>query len=512
MSRPFYAALTVSLPRTRSTRRTRLVARDWVALSAVTVAGLLTRLWHLSLPHDLIFDETYYAKDGCWYYFSSQHLCGVAGEQTTVHPPLGKWLIGAGTELFGYDSFGWRLAPLVAGVASVALLYLVAHKLLGSTWAAAGAAGLLVIDPLHFVQSRVAMLDVFVPAFALAAFLFLLLDRDRMAARSEGQGKGRRLRGWRLAAGVAAGAATACKWSGALVLVAVIFLTIAWEIAARREDGEGRVLTRLLREETASIVMWLVVAPVVVYALTYIGRLDGGWTVAPWAEGSWLHDFAGRQAYMFVEQRDLSATHSYESPAWSWLLLKRAVSYYFKTTPSGDYREVLVTGSPFVWWSSILALIYVGVRWVRSMSWRAPMGTILAGFAFTYLPWLVLARGRDAVFIFYLLPSIPFMCLALAWAGQRLGHSWEARTAVSLFAAGAVAMFVFYWPLLTAGPIAPSAWHQRLWVFDSSQQCAKPPGVEKTTTVTETKNGTPSSHESVTNTNSSLPPTGWCWV
>ena len=43
--------------------------------------------------------------------------------------------------------------------------------------AAALASGLLAVDLLHFVQSRVSMLDIFVPMFGVAGFLFLTYDR-----------------------------------------------------------------------------------------------------------------------------------------------------------------------------------------------------------------------------------------------------------------------------------------------------------------------------------------------
>ena len=32
-----------------------------------------------------------------------------------VHPDVGKWLIGAGEQVFGFDPLGWRVASAVAG-------------------------------------------------------------------------------------------------------------------------------------------------------------------------------------------------------------------------------------------------------------------------------------------------------------------------------------------------------------------------------------------------------------
>lgn len=488
---------------------------DWVALAVLTGGAALGRLWHLGSPAKVVFDETYYAKDACWYAFSSAQRCGVSGEQTAVHPPLGKWLISLGVKAAGYSSFGWRVAAVAAGALSVALVFILGRKLLAATWPAVLAAGLVAIDPLHFVQSRVAMLDIFVVTFGLAAFLFLAFDRDRMARGVGGPDEDSlvaRLRLWRLAAGVMAGAAVASKWSGVLWLAAIVWLTLVWELARRREEGVQHPVRRALAAEGGTILAWLVLAPAAVYALSYAGRLDGVLLAAPWSDGSFWRALFDRQLFMYEFHSGLESTHSFQSPPWSWFLLKRPVSYYFDTTASGDYREIMALGSPFVWWTSLVALLYLAGSWLRGRSWRAPKGMILAGFSWAYFPWLVLAGDRSAVFLFYALPSVPFMCLALAWVAAGARRLRGGRAAVAVASLAAAALFAFYWPLMTGGPISPSAWHARLWVFDDAEGCAKPPPEPTTTMVTETHDGTPVTRTETTESDASLPPVGWCWV
>ncbi|HEY7876345.1 MAG TPA: hypothetical protein VIG64_14615, partial [Actinomycetota bacterium] len=206
--------------------------------------------------------------------------------------------------------------------------------------------------------------------------------------------------------------------------------------------------------------------------------------------------------------QNLDAMHSYQSPPWSWLLLKRPVSYYFHTAANGDYREIMATGSPFVWWSAMLALLYTFVTWIRSRDMRDPAGLIFLGFALTYLPWLIFARS--AVFIFYLLPAIPFMCLALAYVATRIGESWEARSAVGLFSVGAVGLFMFYVPLTTGARLPQDQWDQRVWIFDN---CDPPPAVNTTITVTQTRGGSVVTKATPTKKPpDSVPPPGWCWI
>ncbi|HEX3326010.1 MAG TPA: phospholipid carrier-dependent glycosyltransferase, partial [Actinomycetota bacterium] len=406
-------------------------AADWIALTIITAIGAGIRLWRVAIPPGRIFDETYYAKDACWYLRSSPSLCGISGEQTAVHPPLGKWLISWGIRFFGYNSFGWRIACVVAGVLTIALVYVLARKVLHSTLGAAFCTGLFAIDFLQFVQSRTAMLDVFVPLFGVAAVLSVVFDRDRLL---EGRlheeveldaaiTRRHRLwqRRWRLAAGASAGAATACKWSGGFILVAVIVLSVAWEIGSRRAEGLSHPWLRMLNEEGASMVLCLGLVPLAIYVLSYIGRLDGAVLAWPWTQGSWLRAWWERQLYMESFHHNLTAQHSYESPAWTWLLLKRPVSYFFTTTATGKYDEIFASGDPFVWWAGIPALIYVAIAWVRSRDFAGPHGLILTGFITSYLPWLFPQLGRPAIFLFDLLPALPFMYLALGYAAVRIG-------------------------------------------------------------------------------------------
>jgi dolichyl-phosphate-mannose-protein mannosyltransferase len=240
--------------------------------------------------------------------------------------------------------------------------------------------------------------------------------------------------------------------------------------------------------------------------------LPGPDELCPDRDGSWFNRYVQQQQCMFDFHKGLTSSHSYQSPAWSWLALKRPVAYYFETEPNGDYKEVFAAGSPFVWWTSILAMVVVAGSWLRRRRWHRPEGVILAGFLFTYGPWLAagLLSNRSAVFLFYLLPTIPFMCLALGYVASRLGRSWEARAAISLFSAAALWFFIFYYPLLTKISIPYEDWDKRIWIFDN---CDKPPGDPITSVLTQTV-GTATTTQSTITTepNPDVPPDGWCWI
>jgi dolichyl-phosphate-mannose--protein O-mannosyl transferase len=189
-------------------RGRRWSTRDWFAFAAVLLVAVSTRGIALGEPARPYFDESFYAVDACGYVLARVD-CGPrqpASELTTLHPPLGKWLIGAGIEAFGDRPFGWRIASAVAGVLTVALLFLLSRRIAGSLAVAVCASGLLAIDFLHIVHSRIAMLDVFLTMFLVAAAVCWDLDRTRPSSVSP---MAQALRPWRVAAGACLGLAMA---------------------------------------------------------------------------------------------------------------------------------------------------------------------------------------------------------------------------------------------------------------------------------------------------------------
>jgi dolichyl-phosphate-mannose-protein mannosyltransferase len=137
-----------------------------LAFGIVTLIAGVLRFMGLSKPPGKIFDETYYATDAhnLWrlgYEWDDKN--NTAGY--VVHPPLGKWIIGLGEQMFGYHETGWRFFSAVFGTASILLFMLVAHRLFGSTVLACAAGLLMTFDGAHFVLSRSALLDIFLMFF-----------------------------------------------------------------------------------------------------------------------------------------------------------------------------------------------------------------------------------------------------------------------------------------------------------------------------------------------------------
>ena len=486
---------------------------DWLLLGAVTVGAAMVRVAGLNRPVGFVFDEVFYAQNACRYVIGTSD-CGIEQLASRAHPPLGNWIIGAGIKLFGYNEFGWRIPEAVAGVLTVVLLYLLVRRLLHG-WAspvaasvgAATAAALLAGDFLHLVQSRVGMLDASLTLFVVAAVVFAVLDRDRPRAPLQRRRPVAWLyrltlgRPWRLLAGAALGAATAVKWSGAYLALGLIPLILAWEINARRHDAEGRprgwrAATWLaIRQEAPRSLVLLGVVPVLVYLASYIGRMPGELIGLPWQEGTVWRGIWDHQQAMLTFHTGLPGNHPYESPPWSWLLLKRPVAYYF-AADGGSYREILAMGNPLTWWPAVLALVGLSVAWITltRADARHPMATLLVAALATYLPWLVLSGDRAQVFLWYILPTLPFLFGSLGVLAAWAWGWWPARVAGGVYAAAVLASFLFFFPILTALPVQADAWRTRTWFTD----CARP--------------GAQTLDLPDAEINAGPPPDGWCWI
>ena len=180
----------------------------WLAPIAVTLLAFALRMYHLGTPKRFAFDETYYAKDA-WSLlnngYAQNYLTDVDGNtknkidddilaghvqdvwtgdpSMAVHPEVGKWLIALGEKAFGMDPFGWRIASAVVGALMVLVMCRLLRRMTGSTVLGCIGGMLLMFDGLHFVLSRLALLDIFVAFFILCSIHCLIADRDHFRRR-----------------------------------------------------------------------------------------------------------------------------------------------------------------------------------------------------------------------------------------------------------------------------------------------------------------------------------------
>ncbi|MCM3688251.1 phospholipid carrier-dependent glycosyltransferase [Kocuria rosea] len=497
----------------------------WLAPLLVVVLGGVLRFWHLGHPDAIVFDETYYVKDSyslLRYGYERQWPEGadelfVAGTPPealdtpsyVVHPPVGKWLIAAGMWLFGaQDPFGWRFSAALVGTLSVALVCAAGWLLFRSVTVATLAGLFTAVDGLHLVQSRLALLDVFLMFFVLLAFVLLLLDRAharrRLVARLGVAGPGTAeselrsrlawgpwlgVRWWRIAAGAACGLAVGTKWNALFMVAALGVLTVLWDMNARRVAGVRHWLRAGLLRDGIPAFLAVVGTGLVAYLLSWSGWFASSgayhrtWAAEHPGEGvAWLpaplRSLWAYHVAAFDFHNGLGTPHSYEALPWLWLVLGRPTSYYYESPAQGTAgcavencsQAILNIGNPLLWWTAIAALLVAVWLWAARRDWRfgAPLGLFAAG----YLPWYL--YPERTMFYFYALPVEPYLMLLLAgMLGLVLGgpqRTVARRRAglvvVGLFTATALVLSAHFAPIWFAETVPYEQWRQRMW-FDA---------------------------------------------
>jgi dolichyl-phosphate-mannose-protein mannosyltransferase len=496
----------------------------WLIPAITAVLGGILRFVRLDTPRNLVFDETYYVKDGYSFLISGYERAWpekandsfIAGNpgvllntpEYVVHPPVGKWMIASGMWLFGPDNpFGWRFGAALTGTLSIFLLALIAQKLLGSLTLGAVAGVLLAIDGHHLVMSRTSLLDIFLMFWVLAAFGALLLDRhdgrrrlaERLGRQAAACPDGRPsalqlasgpwlgIRWWRIAAGVCLGLAVGTKWSALFFLAGFGLMTVFWDLSARRIAGiHGWISGGILKDGLPAFLSLVPVA-----ALTYAASWTGWFRSTdayfrhwadtnPSAEWGWLPNAVRSLAHYHLEaykfHQGLSADHPYEASAWSWLVLGRPTSFFYESPQPGSpgcgtgscASAILSVGNPLIWWSAAICLGVLLFWWAGRRDWRA--GAILAGIAAGYLPWFL--YPDRTMFYFYAVSFEPFLILALAYClglvlGKRTDPLWRRRSGlyvVALFVVTAVVVSAFFYPVWTAETIPYQDWRFRMWM------------------------------------------------
>jgi dolichyl-phosphate-mannose-protein mannosyltransferase len=547
----------------------------WLLTLVIAVLAGFTRFWALGFPpgnnvvpnNGYNFDEVYYATE-------AQELLRYGYEDNRgymfiVHPPLGKWLIGGGewiqgqitgqhsSEAYLTNSMGWRIAPAFFGCLGVIMMTRIVRRMMRSNLFGFIGGLLMALEGMSLVLARTAILDIFLQTFVIAAFGALVIDRDKMRARL-GQlvADGADLtsgvptlgpRPWRLIAGVMLGLACAVKWTGLSFFVLLALMSLIWDRAALKSAGVRRPTRSWARRAVLPGLGSLFVVPIAAYLLTYLGWFTGenGWN-RHWADNhsssthlkiwgvSHLFDIPFNwgwlpgpirslgsytlDAYRFHEQLD--SGHAYASSPWSWLVLGRPVDFYYNGSgtscgASNCSREVLLIGTPLMWWAFAPMLLWLAWHWVTTRDWRA--AAVWVAFAAGWLVWF--QDLKRTMFLFYMAPLMPFLIIGLTLAlGTMLGpalprpstvttpawlhrpgvdgmanrlrlaperlyywlhlpldqsdpdqHRAELRrrwgvAGITFFLALVIVDFAWMWPLFTGGLLTYNEWHLHMWL------------------------------------------------
>ncbi|MGN6132417.1 MAG: dolichyl-phosphate-mannose--protein mannosyltransferase, partial [Nocardioidaceae bacterium] len=130
-------------------------------------------------------------------------------------------------------------------------------------------------------------------------------------------------------------------------------------------------------------------------------------------------------------------------------------------------RQVLLLGTPALWWGGVLALVYAVFAWIGKRDWR--FGIAVVGVVASWLPWV--PNDDRPIFSYYAITILPFTVLAIVLCiGTMMGgpRASERRRLVGTAVGGAflvlvIVNFAWFWPIYTGQLISTPDWLHRIW-------------------------------------------------
>jgi dolichyl-phosphate-mannose-protein mannosyltransferase len=330
-------------------------------------------LMHLAVIHQVnyfVFDELYYVPDAVKIVF---HRNGLGA----AHPSLGKLFIAAGTWIFGYNPWGWRMFSVIFSVVSVILFYLICRRL-GGKRTALFAGLLFTFENLTFLHSGLGILDPFFIMFMLLSFLLYLQNRHVLS-------------------GASLALSALCKFTG---LFGVLVIFGHWLIT-----GRGRGIRKILLFSAAVVVVFFLFLPLTDFLASgeWLNPLDRAYHLTFTHVGT-------KAADLPPEALDLTAQ------PWDWVLKPLTTDVYYA---NGLVNKKLIT--PTLWALIVPSMIYMIYEWVRNR--RDIALFCLLWFTGTYVIWIPLALiSGTYTYLFYFMPAVGAVSLAIGFGLNRI---WE---------------------------------------------------------------------------------------
>lgn len=444
-------------------------------LVGLILAAFATRLWDVTRPAAVVFDEVYF-KVFAGHYLDGHYFFD-------IHPPLGKLLLAGWAALCHVPLANLlsttdptpmlRYLPAVAGALIIPVFWGILRRLGASRPFAFLGALALVADNALLVESRFTLMDSLLILFGLACVYFYLVARSH---------HGHRRWLWLTLSALAGGASASVKWTGLTALALVIF---AWLFDTkhhwRRRLAEAAILV-LLPVMVYVSAFWLHFA-----LLTHSGdgdafmspKFQATLTGSPYYDAS-VHDgfwpkFIELNHEMFAANQTLTATHPYGSRWYTWPLELRPI-YYWQgvTAANGDEGNIYLLGNPIVWWGIVVAGL-MGLAYARlsrlKLSRATSSALALTGLAYVMnlAPFLTVTRVMFLYHYFFaFIFSLAFVILLwndiTAARGKHLPLA-PYRKHVYLTLVGLIVLgFIFFAPLSYGTPLSPGGLQARMWL------------------------------------------------
>lgn len=407
-----------------------------------------------SYRNSTYFDEIYHART------AYEFIHGLTTYEWT-HPPLGKIFISLGVRMFGMCPFGWRIIGTIFGILMVPLMYLFGKRLFNKTSMATLVCIMFTFDFMHFAQTRIATIDVYVTFFVILMYYFMYKYYEMSFYDTKL---------WKTfiplgLCGVSMGLGIASKWTGcyAAVGLAIIFFYTVFKRAKEYRYAKGNTegetngikhehIVKVFKPYLVKTILFcclvFLLIPFIIYTMSYIPFV-GDEMMPQTTLGKMLYN----QKDMFNYHTQIKFEHGFSSKWYEWPLMIRPIFYYSGRV--GKYSDGLAEGissfgNPLVWWLGIAAFIYVCYRLFSKKDRFAWF--FFVGYLAQLLPWVLVER---LTFIYHYFPSVPFVVLMNAYMLYNIIKDNPGRKKIIyLYGALVIVAFLMFYPVLSGQPIS----------------------------------------------------------
>ncbi len=395
------------------------------------------------------FDEIYHART------AYEYIHGLTTYEST-HPPLGKIIMAIGVKLFGMNPFGWRIMGILFGIAMIPVFYGLSRRIFKETWIVAVATIMFSFDFMHFAQTRIATIDVFVTFFIICSYYFMY-RYYKTSFYDTSLKQTFLILG---CCGVLMGCQMAAKWTGvyaAAGLAVIFFITIGkryHEYLYAKKDIYGTTngisheyivknFVGFTWKTIGFCCIVFIVIPVIIYTVSYIPFIDGDGTK------NLVVRMLKNQTWMLEYHKGVHQEHPFSSRWWQWPIMYRPIWYFSGHVNDTLSEGISAFGNPAVWWAGIPAFFYL-IRRIFQKKDKKALFLVIA-YLSQYLPWVFVGR---TTFIYHYFTSVPFVVLMVAYCFYLLVKEAKApKTVVFIYAAVVVVLFVMFYPVLAGQAI-----------------------------------------------------------
>ncbi|MGD9129720.1 MAG: phospholipid carrier-dependent glycosyltransferase [Candidatus Woesebacteria bacterium] len=394
------------------------------------------RFWRLNSPPSYVFDEIYHvpaAKLSLSNDFRFYEWWHGPIEKNYyfdwLHPALSKYLLAISMNFLGINAFAWRFPSAICGVLLILATYFLGQMIFARKSISLLASFLLSLDGLSFVQSRIAMNDIFLSFSLVLALIvyFKSLKVDRKKSYF-----------LLLILGLILGLALSIKWS-AIFILSLLLLIESWKIL---KQNRWKKLPWLL--------FTLILFPATIYLLSFTQVFMQGKNLNFIFE---LH----KQILWYQQNRD--ANHPAASGPFDWIIGQKRIEYWGNFSISSNYQSVALSANFALTLLSLFSLFFIIVYLFRNAKsiqvaknkLNSNLFILLLAYFFSFLPWFLSPR---IMFLYHYTPAMPLLVIIVAFS---LNYFWQKQVLRPLIFLSVLFVFYFFflmYPQWVAFPIS----------------------------------------------------------